>query len=368
MTGSCVAGFASITGQERPIRILSAFFHTGKMPHAMLFTGIDGIGKRSAAAAFAMVCNCSGEMYPVVSPEAEAPGQESLPGAGRKTPEPCGHCRSCRKIQAGSHPDIVRIEPAGQFIRIAQIRELLGTLAMKPYEARLRVVIVSDAHAMNPEAGNALLKILEEPPESTVLILTACGTTDLLPTVVSRCQQIRFSPLSLDCLVTMLVKKEGVDPEDARVLAAMADGSYTRALRLCRQDWIERRRWLINAGGFLMGASSTRVAMTGVMALALELVEKKSGLQEALDILMSFYRDLAVIKFRQGRIINEDLMEKIHAAAGDLCETALVTNLEAIETTRKHIRGNANPRLAIELLLMQLADNPPSMSGKTGRV
>lgn len=191
MIVSCVAGFASIQDQEQPIRILSAFLHTGKMPHAMLFTGVDGIGKRSAATAFAMVCNCSGDK---VSIAAEAPGAAGMPGDAVNVAASCGRCRSCRKIQVDSHPDIIRMEPAGQYIRIAQIRELLGTLAMKPYEAKLRVVIISDAHAMNPEAGNALLKILEEPPESTILILTASGTADLLPTIVSRCQQIRFNP------------------------------------------------------------------------------------------------------------------------------------------------------------------------------
>ncbi|MFH0724960.1 MAG: DNA polymerase III subunit delta' [Pseudomonadota bacterium] len=365
MIVSCVAGFASIQDQEQPIRILSAFFHTGKMPHAMLFTGVDGIGKRSAATAFAMACNCTGDK---VSIEAESSCTGSMPGNAAKVPAVCGRCRSCRKIQADSHPDIIRIEPAGQYIRIAQIRELLGTLAMKPYEAKLRVVIISDAHAMNPEAGNALLKILEEPPESTILILTASGTADLLPTIVSRCQQIRFNPLPLKRLAALLVEKEGVTPENARVLAAMADGSYSRALRLYRQGWIERRRWLMDAGGFLMGASPGRVTMTGLMALALELLEKKNGIGDALEILTSFYRDLAVLKFRRGRIINEDLSDRLHAAAGALSGTSLVANLEAIETTRKQLRGNANPRLAIELLLMQLTDHLPSISGRAGSV
>jgi DNA polymerase-3 subunit delta' len=358
-----VAGFASIQDQEQPIRILSAFFHTGKMPHAMLFTGVDGIGKRSAAMAFAMACNCSGDK---VSVDAEAYGAASMPGDTVKVPASCGRCRSCRKIQADSHPDIIRIEPVGQFIRIAQIRELLCTLAMKPYEAKLRVVIISDAHAMNPEAGNALLKILEEPPERTILILTASGTADLLPTIVSRCQQIRFNPLPLKRLATLLVENEGVAPENARILAAMGDGSYSRTLRLCRQNWIERRRWLIHAGGFLRGTSSGRVTITGLMSLAIELLEKNNGAGEALEILTSFYRDLAVIKFRQGRIINEDLLNGLREAASELSATALVTKLEAIETTRKRLRGNANPRLAMELLLMQLTDHLPSISGGAG--
>ena len=95
-----------------------------------------------------------------------------------KTTDPCGCCKSCRKIQTGNHPDIIQVKPFGPLIRIGQIRDLCRILAMKPYEARYRVVIISHAQAMNPAAGNALLKVLEEPPDRTILILTAMQATD----------------------------------------------------------------------------------------------------------------------------------------------------------------------------------------------
>lgn len=327
----------------------------------MLFTGVGGIGKRSAAIAFAMACNCSGGVPTVVSSEENASSRANLPEGAM--PNSCGHCRSCKKIQADTHPDIVRIEPSGQLIRIARIREVLDILAMKPYEARLRVVIISDAHAMNLEAGNALLKILEEPPEHTILILTASGIADLLPTIVSRCRLIRFNPLSIHCLASMLVDKENVSPDRAGVLAAMADGSFSRALSLFRENWIEKRIRLIRGCGLLMDDPSGRGSLPALGALALELIEKKAGIEDALRVLTSFYRDLLVVKFQKGPLINEDLSERIRSASERLPETAIMGKLEAIETTRKQIRGNSNPRLAMELLLMRLTDYLPAATG-----
>ena len=111
-----------------------------------------------------------------------------------KTVDACGQCQPCRQILANSHPDIISVKPQGDTLRINQIRELLGLLAMKPHSAKHRVVIIAESHTMNPEAANALLKVLEEPPANTTLILTAAQKSDLLPTILSRCRHIGSSP------------------------------------------------------------------------------------------------------------------------------------------------------------------------------
>jgi DNA polymerase-3 subunit delta' len=134
-----VFGFKLIINQEHPKRILTACLKTRHIPNAFLFTGKRGVGKRITAITFAMACNCIGKEL--------------------DTTEPCGSCTSCLKIKSGNHPDIIAISPFGSNIKIAQIRSLCHILAMKPYEARLRVVIISDAQTMNPSAGNALLKV-----------------------------------------------------------------------------------------------------------------------------------------------------------------------------------------------------------------
>jgi DNA polymerase-3 subunit delta' len=225
-----VPGFESIIEQDLPVRLLNTFLQNGTIPHALLFTGIEGVGKESTALAFAMACNCAGEDSKPTRPESDIP---------------CGNCKSCRKIEAGNHPDIIRVKPSGPFIKINQVRSLCQTLAMKPYEARRRVVIITEAQAMNPAAGNALLKMLEEPPLRTILILVATHTSDLLPTIVSRCQQIRFKPISNQHLESVLVERHGLDPGDAIIITTMAGGSLSRALHMHRTHWVNRRNWLI---------------------------------------------------------------------------------------------------------------------------
>jgi DNA polymerase III subunit delta' len=349
-----VTGFVSITDQAQPIRTLEAFWETGKIPHAMLFTGIDGIGKRSIAKVFAALCNCPN---PKVRPRQAVIGR---PGTGPSTEEatsykePCGQCRSCRKIFTDCHPDFLRIEPEGKFIRIGQIRELLGILAKKPFEALCRVVVISNAHTMNSEAGNALLKVLEEPPASTVLILTASGTAELLPTIVSRCQQIRFNPLPISLLSRLLAEREGVSSEKTFFAAAMANGSYGRAVEICRGGLIEKRNRMIQASGLLELSSSQRVSISELMGLALEWVESNDSAQDALDLLTGLYRDLAIIKFSPGPLMNEDLRERIGLVADNMTQHQVVHGFEMIELTRKRLWQNANPRLNIELLLLQL--------------
>jgi DNA polymerase III subunit delta' len=358
-----VTDFVSITDQEQPIRTLEAFWETGKVPHAMLFTGGDGIGKRSTAKFFAALCNCANPK--VRSHEAVLDRIDVGSSTNEAEPhiEPCGQCRSCRKILADCHPDFLLIEPEGKFIRIGRIRELLGILAKKPYEASCRVVVISNAHTMNPEAGNALLKVLEEPPAGTILILTASGTAELLPTIVSRCQQIRFNPLPISLLSKLLVEREGIPLEKTFFAAAMANGSYERAVTICKDGLINKRNRMIQAGGFLELPPSQRISISELMSLALEWVEKKDGIQELLDLLAGLYRDLAIIKVSSGPLMNEDLRERIGLVADKTTRRLAVQGVEIIESTRKRLWQNANPRLNIELLLLQLMGYLPEATG-----
>jgi DNA polymerase-3 subunit delta' len=217
------------------------------------------------------------------------------------------------------------------------------------------MIIISDAHLMNPEAGNALLKILEEPPERTILILTAPGTADLLSTIASRCQQIRFNPLSPESLADMLSATMDIPWKDARVLAAVSGGSYGKALSLHRQNWLEKRRRLIGALGCLDVPAATRLPVAGVMALAMGLAESRDSLTEAMDIVTTLYRDLAVCRHRPNGLMNEDLSERILAAADRMDESGILDRIEAIEAAGRQLRGNANPRLTAERLLLRLA-------------
>ena len=344
-------GFDSIIGQDRPIRILTAFLQKGTLPHALLFTGLEGAGKKSAAIAFAMACNCTGNPLPVNyqrddSRSSDQPG----PDARSSTDLPCGACKQCRKIEAASHPDVIQLQPAGSFIKIDQIRTLCQTLAMKPYEARVRVVIISNAQAMNPAAGNALLKMLEEPPANTVLILLASHASDLLPTIVSRCQQVRFYPVPRKNLVSVLVDKHGVSSRDARVIATMAGGSISRALQMHQSNWINRRNWLIDESKAISRGSVNRL-----LAFGEQLSRDKENLPEALEVMKCWLRDLVVTRLSAKHIINQDLTDRLQQASQKTTLSSLLSKLEAIQTTQNAIKAGTNLRLAMESLVLKLS-------------
>ena len=324
-------GFDAIIDQERSIRILTSLLTSRSIPHGLLFTGIEGVGKRTAATAFAMACNCTGK-------RAEERG------------EACGECPACRKIASDRHPDVLRVSPAGLQIKIDQIRTLCQALAMKPYEARVRVAIIAEAHRMNPAAGNALLKMLEEPPDGTVLILTAAQTSDLLPTIVSRCQHLRFKPIARVHLAAMLADAYGFSPEDAQLTAALANGSVTRALAMQRRGWIQRRNWILSEM-----AALARRPTTSLLALAEKTSQAKEDIPALLDLMATWVRDMAVARHCPDRIIHQDLKSQILAAARSVDPPALDRANRAIEEARRRTRSNANPRLALEVLWLSLA-------------
>ena len=293
------------------------------------------MGKESTALAFAMACNCSEQDSDPSQPESDIP---------------CGNCKSCRKIEAGSHPDIIRVTPSGPFIKISQIRSLCQTLAMKPYEARRRVVIITAAQGMNPAAGNAFLKMLEEPPLRTILILLATHTSDLLPTIVSRCQQIRFKPISREKLESVLVDEHGINPGEAMILTTMAGGSISRALQMHRTQWVNRRNWLINEMEALTSGSVNRL-----LAFGEQLSKNKDSLQDSLEVMKSWLRDLVVGRMNAERVINRDLIPEIQHASQKMSVSALLDKIDTIQETQNAIHNGTNLRLAMEAMLLKLA-------------
>ena len=337
-------GFDQISDQQRPLGLLASFLRKDRIPHALIFTGVDGVGKKTTALALALVGNCERLR------ESEAHRDDGpTPGRVGSLPVACRECRSCRWILAGNHPDVIRIDPIGPLIRIDQIRSLIDTLSKKPYGRGRRVALIAGAHTMNPEAGNALLKMLEEPPADTILILTAPQTSDLLPTIVSRCQHIRFGPLSIPTLERLLMAAEGLDAPTAAIVAQTAGGSYTRAASMHQESWIARRQWIVREISTLKQQNAV-----SRMLLAEQLAALKDNLPDALDCILHFYRDLLVWRYHPGQIINRDLEPEIAQATAGMGVGELIERVRATQEALKRLKANANPRLTMETLLLQL--------------
>jgi DNA polymerase III subunit delta' len=341
-----VSGFKSIIGQEPSIRFLSTLLQKGMIPNALLFTGPKGVGKKMAAFSFAMAANCVGMNKP--------PKKSSARNIEGVFPtEPCGMCKQCRKYDSGSHPDFIRIDPEGQMTKIVQIRELRRILAMKPFEAKLRVVVISKAHTLNQEASNALLKVLEEPPFRTILILITSQISDLLSTVVSRCQHIRFHPIPVNLLAAALTQDFGMDQKEAEFMAIMANGSFSKALALQNTDWIFRRNWIIKE---IENMDPPSVAVILALAEKIAKSKDKDSIHDLLEMLETWYRDLVIAKYCPDKIINKDLMENVRTVSRQYHQNILLNRISAVQQAQKEIEANVNSRLILEDLFMALAE------------
>lgn len=353
-----MSGIEPILDQGQPVRILAALFQNNAVPHALLFTGIDGVGKKNCATAFAMLCNCFERRNNINNKD----GSNCSILSAADLINPCGCCISCRKIKAGSHPDIIQIKPIGNSIRIEQIRNLEGTIEMKPYEAGVRVVIIVNAQLMTPAASNALLKSLEEPPARTIFILTATQISDLIPTIISRCQHIRFNPISLKNITRMLVEKLSLNQESAQIIASVANGSLFKALEMGRNNslnWIKRRDWLLNAVAqncfTCEGPNNISESYGLIFAIADKLSRNRNILFESLEMIKIWFRDLAVCKYSPNKVINIDMIENIQSVADKVSIESICIKIKAIHKAQKNIKANANIRITLDALLMRLA-------------
>jgi len=236
--------FYSVIGQARPKEIIGRAVANGRVAHAYLFNGPEGVGKEAMAIELAKAIFCQGEE------------------------KPCDVCSACKRVAGFSHPDFIYIFPmpkeppaeeesrvraslvqdpyvrlrpwALPSIGIERIRELRRVSALKPLEGK-RVVVIAEAEEMTPQAANALLKILEEPPPEMTLILTTSQPNSLLPTILSRCQEVRFSLLTDEDLAAALQQRKNLEPEQARLIASIAQGNYRRALE-CLDDSLQTQR------------------------------------------------------------------------------------------------------------------------------
>ncbi|MGE3819564.1 MAG: DNA polymerase III subunit delta' [Isosphaeraceae bacterium] len=218
----------SVRGHDRVVAELRRGLEQGRFPHALLFVGPQGVGKRTFALKLAQAILC------------ERSTEASL--------DPCEVCPSCLQVKAGTHPDLLRVaRPEEKHeLPIKVIRDLCLDLGLKPMRGTRRVAIVDDADDLNDEAANAFLKTLEEPPPGSVLILVGTSAEVQLDTILSRCRVVRFDPLPRDELSALLIEQGVADAETAGPLADLAEGSVSRARGLADPELGAFRRALLD--------------------------------------------------------------------------------------------------------------------------
>jgi len=210
--------FRDVIGHRKLVGLLSRSIERDSIPPSLIFAGPAGVGKRLVAISSAQALNC---LDPRRS-HSSAP--DAIPF------DACGVCPACTRIERGLHPDVVVLEPGDSgSIKVDPVRDVIDRAGYRPFEGRRRVVIIDQADALVPQAQNALLKTLEEPPSSSVFILVSAWADSLLPTVLSRCPRLRFHELGPEEVAAALIRS-GKKESDAHAIAALANGSIGQAL------------------------------------------------------------------------------------------------------------------------------------------
>ena len=322
--------FSHIYGHEQKIKILKSTLAQKRMAHAYLFSGMEAIGKRTLAIELVKAINCD--------------RADDLHDA-------CDECASCRKIAKGSHPDVYPVHAEGQYIRIDAVRQMQERTRCKPLEAKKRAFIIDDADRMNEASANALLKMLEEPSAVNILILVTARPASLPQTILSRCQQMRFNPLSAETVARFLRTKMNLDEQRAGLLAALSGGSIGNALELNNEDIIAYRTELLD-----LLSRTDRNNPFSLIDLASFLGSIKKEIGQGLHMMNSFFRDMLIVKEVGGNkmLINRDYDALIAACAERLSGEQILHNIEQIEKAGAIIEQNVNKSLTLEAMAFKL--------------
>lgn len=320
--------FADIQGHERNVEVLRRSLRTGKTAHSYLFEGVSGCGRKKTALALIQAMFC-----------------DVLPD------DACGNCPSCRKVKSGNHSDIHFIEPLPdkRDISIEQLRDLQRELSLRPYEAPRKACIIDPAERMSVNAANSLLKTLEEPPGNALIILLTENAGMLLPTIRSRCQLIHFSHLSPEH-VRMLLERAGIAAATADLLAPMSGGSMEQAYGFDNEALTIRRATILSVIDKL---DIDRIGT--VFDSSEELSGNRDETLEMLDMMISFFRDAVHIAAGSSDILNRNSRSAIESIARRRSFPRNLELLNKIYETRRAVQRNANSKLALDQLFMNIA-------------
>jgi DNA polymerase III subunit delta' len=322
----------NLLGHDWAIDLLQAHIGQDEVRHAYLFCGAPGIGRRTLALRFVQALNCPSPSQPGV---------------------PCRSCLTCRQIEKMQYSDllVVQAEQEGRTLKVDQIRELQHSLALAPYQGSYKVALLLRFEEAHPSAMNALLKTLEEPAPQVIILLTADSPENLLPTIVSRCEVLRLRPISLEQVSQGLQDRNGLPPEEARLLAHISGGRPGLALRFIQQpERLEQRAaWLNDLERLLHAHLVERFSEAEALA------KDKENLRNILLVWLSYWRDVTMKSAGAGApVTNLDRLEAISALGDRLDLHAAGRMAGMLERAVDLLDRNINPRLVMENLMLDM--------------
>ena len=335
---------ADVIGHAPVVALLRQAVARGRVPQSLLLAGPDGVGKRTVAIALAQAVNC--------------PVRRASNGAanGTSNDDACGACPTCQRIARGSHSDVVMLDRGDDAtIKLKILREkVLDVVGYRPFEGAKRVFIIAADELMDT-GSDALLKTLEEPPTSAMLILVSSYPDTLPQTVQSRCRRLRFGPLAERDVARVLVERAGVDRKAAGALAARSGGSVARALAE-QQGEIGNDRESALA---VLGAASRTVAdqLKASAALAKHGSDRRDreALAARLDVLRSLLRDLGALAARRPEAVaNGDLADDLRALSPRFDLARVTSGYAALARAESALDRNAGPKIVADWVALHL--------------
>jgi DNA polymerase-3 subunit delta' len=318
----------SVIGHDWAVALLRRVVAAGRPPHALLVTGPPNVGKGALARSLAQALLCT------------------------DVQKPCGKCRACHLVTTGNHPDLRWVEPEGGSLKIAQVRELTRQLTLSPLEGPWQIAVLDHFELATAGAANALLKTLEEPPPSVILVLLAQQAEALLPTIVSRCQVIPLRPIPRAIIERALIERWDVTAEKANLLSHTCGGRLGWAISaIASPELLEHRGQRLDDMVKLLHSSRVdRFAYAGSLAR-----ESPESVLETLELWMGWWRDVLLLVSRSPvPLANIDRRTEL-AQTAELCDVTLTHSaLAALQTAVDQLAHNANTRLVLEILFLDL--------------
>ncbi|MBN2374529.1 DNA polymerase III subunit delta' [bacterium] len=312
--------FKDIIGHDKTIRDIQRLMDEDRLPHALLFTGPEGIGKKLTGFSIAKALMCK-----------------------ESKNDFCDSCPSCQSISKGNHPDVALIQPEGNSIKIEQMREWQKTLEYRPYLGSHRVTIIDQAEKMTQAAANSILKALEEPPLGTLICLVTIETRDMLPTIVSRCQVVRFSPLSCSDFCKILLDKSNISGPQARLVYNISKGQLSKGISM-NMDYLSKLRdeWI----GSFRSPSFDNISVTKT---------DQANLLEGLEIMAYWVRDMVLLQLGvdDALLTHQDMLGELKKEARKVPYRLAMHRIDIILQTMEALQNNANPKIAMDCLLWQ---------------
>lgn len=328
-----MAKFQDIIGQEQIKEHLQNALSTGKVSHAYIINGERFSGKEYIAKIFAMALQCE-----------------------RDGIEPCQECHSCRQALSDNQPDIIRVthEKPGS-IGVDDIRaQINGDITIKPYSSPRKIYIVNEAEKMTVQAQNALLKTLEEPPAYAVILLLTSNVNAFLPTILSRCVVLNMKPVADEKVKKYLMEELQVPDYKADVCVAFARGNVGKAKQLASSEDFEK----VKEEALALLKYVQDMDVTEMIAAIRKILEYKLDVNDYMDILTIWYRDVLLFKATgdANHLVFREELSNIRRVAGRTSYEGIEKVIRSLEKAKSRLDANVNFDLAMELLLMDMKE------------